>query len=289
MTPPWRRVAICVDDFGLNAAVNDGAWRLVEQGRVCTLACLSTAPAWAEGARRLREDGSGRVEAGLHLNLTEAFGPGGTSSWRRGLGGLILSAYSIGLPRRALRQEIAMQLDAFEQQLGSAPCFVDGHQHVHQLPQVRDALLEELLRRYPTQRPWLRDTSPPKGHRGHRGSRDGPAFKPQLIAALGAAGLAALAQGMGFAQNCGMVGVYDFSGTAQAYADRLSGWCAELPDGGLLICHAASAAAPGDPIAAARVREFEVLSGGGFGRLLNAQRLSVGRLSGHLRGGRTEG
>ena len=81
-----------------------------------------------------------------------------------------------------------------------------------------------------------------------------------------------------------MVGVYDFSGTTQAYADRLLDWCGDLADGGLLICHAASALAPGDPIAAARVREFEVLSGDGFGRLLRAQRLAVGRLSDGLHG-----
>jgi len=278
LTTPWRRVAVCVDDFGLNAAVNDGAWRLVEQGRVRTLACLSTAPAWAEAARRLRGQADARVEAGLHLNLTEAFGPG---TWRRGLGSLILSAYSIGLPPRRLRDEIATQLDAFEQALGAAPRFVDGHQHVHQLPGVRETLLQELQRRYPVQRPWLRDTRPP---RRHEGSGQAVAFKPRLIAALGAARLAALARDGGFVQNRGMLGVYDFSGTAQAYADRLLGWCADLADGGLLICHAASAPVPGDPIAPARVREFEVLGSEGFGRLLREQRLSVGRLSEVLRG-----
>ncbi|HEY9106241.1 MAG TPA: ChbG/HpnK family deacetylase [Roseateles sp.] len=277
MTTAWRRVAICVDDFGLNAAVNDGAWRLAEQGRVCTLACLSTAPAWAEAAQRLRGPGGARLEAGLHLNLTEAFGPG---VWRRGLGGLILSAYSIGLPLRRLREEIATQLDAFEQARGAAPSFVDGHQHVHQLPGVRETLLQELQRRYPTQLPWLRDTRPPRRRQGGQAQ----AFKPRLIAALGATRLAALARDGGFAQNHGMLGVYDFSGTPQAYAERLHDWCVGLTDGGLLICHAASALAPGDPIAAARVREFEVLGSEGFGRLLREQRLSVGRLSEVLRG-----
>lgn len=274
MTQPWRRVAVCVDDFGLNAAVNDGAWRLVEQGRVSTLACMSTAPGWADGAKRLREEGGGRVEAGLHLNLTEVFSPG--TAWRRGLRGLIAAAYSIGLPQRALRQEIATQLDAFEHQLGVAPSFVDGHQHVHQLPGVREALLEELLRRYPALRPWLRNTEPPHGSRSRR------SLKPRLVSALGAAGLTALANDLGFTQNRSMLGVYDFAGSAPAYADRVSEWCAELTDGGLLICHAAESPTPGDPIASARVREFQVLSSDSFARLLDAQRLSVGRLSAHL-------
>jgi predicted glycoside hydrolase/deacetylase ChbG (UPF0249 family) len=266
-------VALCVDDFGLHEAVNDAAFRLLEQGRVSALACLSTAPAWPEGAQRLREEGGGRADAGLHLNLTEAFAPG---QWQRGLGALILSAYVGGLPARRLRQAIAQQLDAFEQHLGSAPSFVDGHQHVHQLPRVREALLEELARRYPTTRPWLRHTAPPPG------SAHASGFKPRLIAALGSTRLARLARDMGFAQNRGMVGVYDFAGTAPGYADRLAGWCEDLPDGGLLICHPAAQVQPGDPIAAARVREFEVLGGDAFGRLLRSQQLSVGRLSAHL-------
>jgi len=270
----WRRVAICVDDFGLDPAVNEGAMQLLEMGRVSALACLSTAGAWPAGARRLRSEGGGRADVGLHLNLSEAFAPG---QWRRPLGRLILSAYSVGLPARQLRAEIVAQLDAFEHELGCAPDFVDGHQHVHQLPQVRDALLDELLRRYPGYRPWLRHTAPP-GQRRHA-----VPFKHSLIAALGASRLAGLAGDMGFVQNRGMLGVYDFQGTAQAYAERLPGWCEDLPDGGLLICHAAREAQAADGLSAARVREFQVLSGAGFGQLLQAQRLSVGRLSEHLR------
>ncbi|MDR7331903.1 ChbG/HpnK family deacetylase [Roseateles asaccharophilus] len=273
MTQLWRRVAICVDDFGLHAAVNQGAWQLVELGRVSALACMSTAPAWTDAAARLRAHGAGLVDAGLHLNLTESFEPG---RWRRGLGGLILSASGRCLPVRRVREEIAAQLDAFEKHVGEPPRFVDGHQHVHQLPQVREILLQELLRRYPAHRPWLRDTRPPAG------SPDDAAFKPRLVGALGAAGLADLALSLGFAQNRSMLGVYGFGDTAQEYADRLERWCEGLPDGGLLICHAASHAPPGDSIGAARAREFEVLVGESFGRRLQEQRLSVERLSDQL-------
>jgi chitin disaccharide deacetylase len=240
---------------------------------------MSTAPAWVEAAARLRAHGAGRVEAGLHLNLTE---PCAERQWRRGLSGLMLSAGGRWLPARRLREEIAAQLDAFEQHADGPPSFVDGHQHVHQLPQVREALLEELQRRYPAHRTWLRDTRAPKG------CRDGAAVKPRLVGALGAAGLAALARRMGFMQNHGMLGVYGFGGTAQGYANRLQRWCADLPEGGLLICHAASHAPPGDPIGTARAREFAVLAGLGFGRLLQEQRLSVGRLSDHLSTRRSE-
>jgi predicted glycoside hydrolase/deacetylase ChbG (UPF0249 family) len=44
MTAGWRRVAVCVDDFGLHAAVNTGAWQLVELGRVSALGVCAAEP-----------------------------------------------------------------------------------------------------------------------------------------------------------------------------------------------------------------------------------------------------
>ena len=50
------------------------------------------------------------------------------------------------VPRRldpaALADEIASQVREFVDAFGRAPDFIDGHQHVHLFPQVRDALLE---------------------------------------------------------------------------------------------------------------------------------------------------
>ena len=60
-----------------------------------------------------------------------------------------------------LRTEIAAQLDTFTQALGRAPAYIDGHQHVHQLPVVRTLLLEEIARRYPAAALWLRSTQSP--------------------------------------------------------------------------------------------------------------------------------
>lgn len=59
-----------------------------------------------------------------------------------------------------IRAEIRAQLDTFEQMLGHGPAFVDGHQHVHQLPVVRHELLDELRSRYRDRLPWLRSTRP---------------------------------------------------------------------------------------------------------------------------------
>ena len=40
----------------------------------------------------------------------------------------------------SVAEEIRQQLDAFKNHYGRLPDFIDGHQHVHHLPQVREAL-----------------------------------------------------------------------------------------------------------------------------------------------------
>ena len=48
------------------------------------------------------------------------------------------------LPRAALASELRAQRDAFTAAVGQPPDFIDGHQHVHHLPGVRDLVLDAL-------------------------------------------------------------------------------------------------------------------------------------------------
>lgn len=264
-------LGVCVDDFGLHPAIDEAALRLVDQGRVSALSCMTRVAGWRAAAPALAW-AARQADVGLHLDFTEA----GALGPRRGLGGFILAAYGRRLEKALLRDEIGAQLDAFEDARGAAPDFVDGHQHVHQLPVVRNALLAELLRRYGAQLPWLRDTRPRAGVPAGPGAER---CKQQLIAALGARRLRALARAGGFRLNAHLLGVYGFDGTTADYAQRLARWCAQAGHGDLLMCHPAAAAPPGDSIATARVAEYAVLGSDVFPRLLRGQGLQVARLS----------
>ena len=265
--PAGRRIAICADDFGYSAGINRAILSLLAEGRLSAVSCMSTAPHWRADAAALRELAQGRADLGLHLNLSESFV---TEPRSLPLRELILRAYTWRLSAAELRIRIALQLDAFEAAMGRAPDFVDGHQHVHQLPIVRRVLLAELERRYPGRLPWLRDTTPgPAAQTG---------FKARLIASLGARPLRRQARRRGFAQNSGFAGVYDFDGDEADYFHRLLGWLNCMGDRSLLMCHPSLDEAPGDPIAAARQREYAVLRGDAFGQALAALGLSVGRL-----------
>ena len=157
MSAGTRGITLCADDYALHPLVDEAVVLLAQAGRLSATSCMSTAPRWREAAPQLLPL-RGRIQLGLHFNLTE--GHGGAHA-AHSLGQVLTAAYTRRLPASALQDAWRAQLDAFEDAIGSAPDFIDGHQHVHQLPGVRRALLAELQRRYAGRAmPWVRSTAP---------------------------------------------------------------------------------------------------------------------------------
>jgi predicted glycoside hydrolase/deacetylase ChbG (UPF0249 family) len=122
------------------------------------------------------------------------------------LGSLLPRALSRRLPAAAVADELRAQLDAFEDAWGAPPDYVDGHQHVHLLPGVREALVAELQRRYPIGRVWVRDCV----ETPTRCLRREAAAKSLFISALGLK-LRGLLRMAGIPANDGFSGLHDFS------------------------------------------------------------------------------
>jgi predicted glycoside hydrolase/deacetylase ChbG (UPF0249 family) len=200
------------------------------------------------------------VDVGLHLDLTDDPLKGAARELRT----LILQSFLRTLDRAAVRAEICAQLDAFEAGVGHAPSFIDGHRHVHQLPVIRDALVEEVRARYGAHAPWIRRTSP----RGLAATGVTAGLKAATIASLGASALTTAARRHGILQNGALLGVYDFTGGVPRYLALLHGWLRAARDGDLLMCHPGRTGADRDPLAAAREAEYRVLAGRAFGRAI---------------------
>ena len=241
----------------MNPAVDQAVLELARLGRLSATSCLVDGPLFAEDAWALRQSG---LSAGLHLNFTESY-PG--MSVAEPLSTLIRKAYLRRLDAVAVRGQVAHQFDRFEDLMGGAPDFVDGHQHVHQLPQIRDALLEEMARRYAGEGPWLRYTRAPM----QPGVPWRHRFKAAVIQALGSGALARRAAGR-HRMSRRLFGVYDFQGGGEAYAALLAHWLDQMRDGDLLMCHPASHIINEDPLGAQRVAEFRVLAAPETGRRL---------------------
>jgi predicted glycoside hydrolase/deacetylase ChbG (UPF0249 family) len=264
--PAVRKLVVCIDDYALRPAVDEGVLLLAAQGRVSATSCMVGTARWKAAAAELRALRPGSLDTGLHLDFTEA--PLDTSL-RSGLGAFIARAYLGQLPRSRIAAEVRAQLDAFVQAMGRAPDHIDGHQHVHQLPVVRDALLDEMARRG-LARTWLRGTRVP---------RHEPGSKPRVIAALGGGRLRALASRRRIPVSGHLLGVYGFDVDGSNYERLLAGWLQRAQDGDVLMCHPAKPQGDtaGDPIARARGVEYEVLGSDAWPRLLAQAGVTVSR------------
>lgn len=268
-------LCICADDFGLHAGVNDAVAQLASLGRLQAVGALVGAPAWKAGVQVLRRLDAEGLDVGLHLDLTEFPLLPGTI---RPLSRLVALAYLGQLDRTRLRAEIRAQLDNFEAALGHAPAFIDGHQHVHQLPRIRDEMLAELQGRYGGYRPWIRCTRAVPmvtNSRLDTSSR----IKASTIQWLGSRRLSAAVSQHGFAQNRGLLGVYDFQGGAPRFLMLLRNWFAAARDGDLLMCHPGLRVATGEPLGSAREAEYQILSSRPFGELLQSSGVSLWPMS----------
>jgi chitin disaccharide deacetylase len=263
-----RNVIINADDYAMDAGVDAGVLRLAGEGRVTATSAMVLSARWPEAARALRD--AAPISVGLHFDLTSQFAQSGFTEG--GLSKLILRAEARLLDRAWLRREAERQLSAFEAAAGGAPAFVDGHQHVHHLPGVREALLDALWDRYggAARHIGVRITAP----RRWRG------LKAWIVGATGAGGLAGLASVRGHPVNSDFAGVYDFAPDADLSA-HWKGWTADLRGAWpLIMCHPAmhaEEAAGGDPVRAARLREYEWLASGQFLSCLKQAALAAAR------------
>ncbi|MFY1903379.1 ChbG/HpnK family deacetylase [Achromobacter xylosoxidans] len=264
-----KRIVVCGDDFGMNADIDEGMIALAGMRRLSAISCLSLGPTFVANAPRLALMDA---DLGLHVNLTERLGDGDADL--PSLSRLILRAYTGRLDAAWVDLHLARQFDAFEAAFGRAPDYVDGHQHVHQLPVVRDRLLLALKQRYGAHRPWLRQTAP--------GMLCGiplkESIKARIIGALGAAELGRRADREGLRANRRLLGVYGFDGGRRRYADLLQNWLFNARDGDLLMCHPAKDARGGGAMARQRRAEYDVLACPKLGDWMLANGVRISRL-----------
>lgn len=262
-----RPVIFCADDFAINASVSLGITKLARMERLSATSAMVLSPRWASDAALL-QDLRGKIDVGLHLDWTSDFAL--AAGHGMALGRAMRQALLGGFDPVRAAAEINRQLDLFEQHWQAPPDFVDGHQHVHQFAGIREALVAALVRRYGKrpQRPYLRISRAP------RGMAD---LKSRVIAGMGANALEAAAAAAVLQTANGLLGIYDFGGGPQRYADLMTAWLARAPAGAILMCHPAQAAEPDDAIGVARAQELAYLASPDFAQALGKAGVSVAR------------
>lgn len=270
--PLLRTLALCADDFGLSPGICAAIVRLAQARRLNAISCVTNSAYWEAGAPSL-VDLPDSVDIGLHLNLTEGapLSRPLAAIWTRlpSLPGLILRSQLGQLPVPALRVELHAQLQAFRSAIGADPAYIDGHQHIHHLPGLRDMVLDMADRMQP--RAAVRNTA----------SLPGSAFglKRWLIRNTGARGLLAEIVRRRLPHNAMLLGAYDFRHAD--YRALMQSWLQDVPEAGaLLFCHPGYASGEGlsDGIAAARERELAYLGGDAFPVDMALAKVQLGRV-----------
>ncbi len=249
---------LCADDYAITPGVSRAMLALVDARRLTAVSAMASAPDWPEWAGEIRAR-RGRVAIGLHLDLTLRPFEGRREPFA--LNALILASLRQRLDAGAIAAEFERQFDGFEAALGFPPDHVDGHHHVHALPQVRRALFDVLRRRYGARPPPARPLLRAPGDALRRILRRGGARGKALTVAALAAGFARGAAAAGFATNLGFSGFSSF-GAGKAFEEEFQAFARPLGPRHLVMCHpgfADETLARLDPLGQRRDEEYAAL------------------------------
>jgi predicted glycoside hydrolase/deacetylase ChbG (UPF0249 family) len=248
------RIVLNADDFGLAPGISAAVLTLLQRGRLSGVSAMTTSPHWEADGPRLAPF-AGTADIGLHFALTEV--PTQPVVARRRRQGrpitfaeLQAAAWTGRIDEGAVLHELRLQWQRFRDVIGRAPSHLDSHQHVHQLPGVRRAVLDFLDGLPASERPYVRVCV----ERWQTILRRH--VNPVRALAFDRAGarLARSLRERGVATNDGFSGVYDF--VAADYRSLFRRFLMDARDRTIVICHPAESGSPDDSILAARTREY---------------------------------
>lgn len=245
-----KSIVLCADDYGQAPSISEAIIELLSLDRLSATSCMTNASDWSAHAKWLHPFKTTK-DIGLHFNLTQ--GMPLSSEFRTlygnrffSLSRLLMRAYAGALDKSVILAECLAQIAAFQAEMGCSPDFIDGHQHVHQFPIVRDALLMA-YQQMGAQKPYIR--LPALQWRI-------PEWKKMVIACTGMKALGALLRQSNIPHNSSFSGSYDFA-SLEDYGRLFPHFLTEIEDRGIIMCHPGkNRENAGDPIAPARVKEW---------------------------------
>jgi predicted glycoside hydrolase/deacetylase ChbG (UPF0249 family) len=142
---------VTADDFGIGKKTSEGIIRAHLHGPVTATSVMTVTGDHVRASVPLLAEAP-NLDLGLHLVLTRCGEKPIMARESSGLvdrdgefftnGKLWMRAFMGKLDQVGVADEIAAQTEMFHKLVGRAPDYVDGHHHSHQLPIVRDALLD---------------------------------------------------------------------------------------------------------------------------------------------------
>jgi hypothetical protein len=229
-------VILCADDYAISQGVSEGILKLADLGRISATSCMPASPLWPEHAKLLIPYAE-KIDVGIHLTLTDQT-PLGTlpltapENKLPSFGKLLTKSITKRINLDEVRQEIELQIDAFVTHFAHPPAFIDGHQHIHQLPGIRNVIVDLVLKNFKGDFPYLRICSAPLGVLIRRGVNTKRAIGVGWFGGK----LQSLAKSKGIPVSEVFSGIYNFS-TAVPYGELFKRFLFDLSDRSLIMCH----------------------------------------------------
>ena len=275
------KITICADDFALSPGVSKAIVELVEKRRISATSCMTLSPWWHEQAAWLRPL-SDHIDIGVHLTLTDQRPLGEMpqlAPYGRFPNQQQLIRWCIGgkLNLSEIRDEFTRQINAFEESFGRLPDYLDGHHHIHQLPSIRDTVLDIFLKRFKRDRAYIRCCWDAPSNIIRRRLH---VFRATAISLPGWQ-LRKKLRSNGIAFNRGFSGVHDFQGRLR-FPALMQRFLIGQSDGGLIMCHpgyADSHLHNVDPVSSWREQEFRGLMDEEMDRVFEEAGVTLCRLS----------
>lgn len=262
-----KRVIINADDLGLHACVDNAILDLSQKNVISSASLMSYGNPSAEVIRQIMKE---NIAIGLHFDLTSSLMKQERiqrQAHYQNIKQVIQKSWLRQLPASLMIEEFRHQLERFVDIVGDLPVFIDGHEHVHQYPVIRESIWQVLVEKNIDKKIYLRSTRPTTLSLGR---------KALLIYMLGGWYTTRYCNENNLLTNNGFAGSYDFNpNTSLLYLWKK--WLKSMPEnGGLIMCHPAQEDSNwSDNIAQARMQEYKFLSSETFQDLLQQQKAIV--------------
>jgi predicted glycoside hydrolase/deacetylase ChbG (UPF0249 family) len=273
-----RRIFLVADDYGISPAVSAAIRDLIARGRLNATSVMVGTPSFerSEAVSLSVLNAAGpRAAIGLHVTLTAPFKPL-SDDYRPLRNGAFLKLEDTGgsailrrLDPQSLKREVSAQFRAFAAAFGRPPDYVDGHQHMHIFPQIRDAVLEATKEHAPSA--WIRQCG--RVSALHRRLADP---KGLVLDALSVAFRRRAARD-GIRTNPAFAGTYNFDPRTD-FTALFPTFLENLTEGSVVMCHPGHVDAELrslDPVTTAREKEYAYLAGEQFPKDLQAHGLTL--------------
>jgi len=241
------KIVLCADDYGVSPGVSRGIRELLEMERLSATSCMVVFPEFAEGGPLLSPFFD-KADIGLHVTLTAD----------KPLRSVLIAGWLRRLKADDMRREVDRQLEIFTSVMGRVPAYIDGHQHVHLLPGVREAVVEAAAGIGAYVRVTRESITPAMLRR--------PAPIDSAYLSRASRPLARLAAQRCARTNQGFRGVRSFR-EREPFGDLFRAMIAGAANGSIVMCHPGRAdetLANRDPIRDQREEEFTYLASDSF-------------------------